>query len=235
MLGFFKKLINKKDATSSDIRDVARCPKCGEKVMEHGDYWACVDILTNKCNFKMKNIINGKKMDIDVLINYQMAEQYEYLYNVINNKIADTKADKEKPVKNNLANKDKFFENAKMLKDCCINCGRPAYRLGDTVKCSDVKCNFTIKTTYAGVNFSDEQMSQLIGRRISEEYTFKNCSTGETFKGRVFIDFDNRIQMIPKYKFVDDISKLSDRYFKYIYAPDKNGRKFIPLKELLNN
>lgn len=234
MFGFLKKLTNRENVGCNDVKAIAKCPKCGKEVIETGDYWACIDVLSGTCTFRMKNILNGKKMDINILAEYQKAEEYQYIYNVINNKVADMKTDKINAQNNNLANKDKFFKKAKMLEQGCVNCGRPIYRLGDTVRCVDQKCNFEAKTVYGGVNFSDEQMSQLLGRSISEEYTFKNSSTGDTFTGRVFFDFDRDVKLTSKYKFVDDISKLDKRYFKYVYAPEKDGRVRIPLKELLD-
>lgn len=243
MFKFFKKK-NKKNNGCSSFKIVAKCPKCGNNLVESEDYLSCTGGLSGECNFQIKNTINGEKIDLEIFADFQKkVTQVQHVYNTVNEKVnKKAKEAKEKQKSNDyyfeiglrekLSKRDAFFKNARMLEGRCMNCASIAFRNGNTVKCIDEKCNFTVTTFYSGINFSDKQMSQLIGRRISEEYIFTN-KNGETFKGRVFLDFDDRLQMTGKYKFVDDISSLSEKYFKNIYAPDNNGKKFIPLQTLL--
>lgn len=257
MFKFFKKK-NKKNNGCSSFKIVAKCPKCGNNLVESEDYLSCTGVLSGECNFQIKNTINGEKIDLEIFADFQKkVTQIQHVYNTVNEKINkkahvyDTVSEKtnkkakeinierskqkqhlEKVMLKSLTKRDKFFVGARMLEGHCINCASIAFRNGNTVKCSNEDCNFTVSTIYSGINFSDKQMSQLIGRRISEEYTFTN-KNGERFKGRVFLDFDDRIQMTSEYKFVDDISSLPEKYFEHIYAPDKKNELFVPLKTLL--
>lgn len=127
---------------------------------------------------------------------------------------------------------ERFFKNRRELKYQC-SCGNTVYRYGNLAKCSNPDCGFKIRTNYHGKNFSDEQIAELIANRVSKIYTFKNSSTNEPFKGRVFIDFDDDYNLIPKYKFVSDLNTLSEKYKNRLFAPDEGDNTEIPLSTLL--
>ena len=213
MLNFFKNLNKKKN--DDDINIIAKCPKCGKEVIETGDYWACVDILSGNCNFKMKNIHNGRKMDVSVFAEFQKIDEYEHIYNAIHRQSNITRA-------RIYETENKNPDGPVRLRQGCPNCGGLFHRHGNIVKCSKPKCRFKIETTFMGINFSDEQMSQLLERRISEIYTFKN-SKGEEITGRAIIKLDKKANLIPKYILVTEINVLDEIYFEYSLAPKEEG------------
>lgn len=127
---------------------------------------------------------------------------------------------------------ENFFKNRRELKYPC-SCGSTVYRYGKLAKCSNPDCGFKIRTDYHGKNFSDEQIAELIAHRVSKIYIFNNISTNEPFKGRVFIDFDDDYNLIPKYKFVSNLNTLSEKYKNRLFAPDEGDNIEIPLSTLL--
>ena len=74
---------------------------------------------------------------------------------VVNNKQQETtKKQYANQYKSQEDKKDKFFTDGRLLKSKC-SCGGDVYRYGNWAACSNPKCNFKIRTTYAEINFSD--------------------------------------------------------------------------------
>lgn len=226
MFGFLKKImskINESKKNDIDISVVAKCPKCNAEVLEVGEHWACVNTLTKTCNFRMKNTLEGEKIDINLLINFQKLKQYEYLISVINEEVK----------KEELRLKNDESKDYKELDSSCGNCGTRISRFNDnTVRCHNKKCGFTVEASFMGITFSDEQISEIMTRHISHEYDFIN-SKGNVVRGRAVLELDDNFNLTSKYRLVTDISKLPKKYFKFISAPEKDGNIRIPLDTLL--
>lgn len=231
MLGFIKKLTNKKeDRFNEDIKIIARCPKCGKEVIETGDCWACIDVLSGTCNFRISNIHNGKKMSIEALTEYQRAEEYQRIYDAIHNNVIEGKTLKEKrelEIKSNHKYAgNEFFEKGVRLHGSCPRCKEDIYKLGDTVKCMNAPdhCSFSMKSIYKGVRFTDEEMNKLLRGYVSDEYMFTDNS-GKKFSGRVFIDINKKTaDKLPRFKYIKDIQSFiesiddpEDYYLKFVY------------------
>lgn len=218
MFGIFKNLTQKKeDATKDDVKIVAKCPKCGKDIIDTGEYWACVDILSGTCNFKMKNTYKGEKMDISQLVSFEEMEQFEYIYSIIHKKAQNEKTKREG---------DKFRNHTK-LGTLCNTCRHDMYKMDDKVICSNEKCGFEIGITYKGVAFSDKQMIELLNRRVSEEYTFN-----DGIKGRVLINQNKKHDFISEYLLFTDVKDLEKKYLSYYFLPESMSKMFESIEYL---
>lgn len=279
---FFKNLINKKDnqeINNSTIKAVAECPICGNTVLENGDTWGCIGVLSGDCHFSMSNRLNGKKIDINTLIKYKQMDEFKHIQAIIQgaqkvkedaynqndrvetNKVQETQetqvtqnvqevqevqeaqvVQKTQDVqgktklysKKSKTDNDDFFKKARKLKYGCP-CGSPVYRYGQLAKCSNPDCGFEIKTQYADRKFLDDEVAELLAHRVSRVKKFTNTSNNQVFKGRVFIDFDDNYNLLPKYKYVSNLDTLDEKYKSRLFAPDKGSQTEIPLSTLLNN
>lgn len=63
----------KKTRTEDIYKGTAKCPICESKISENKDYWVCSG---KDCDFKIKNILDGEKIDINLLINMQNLNSY---------------------------------------------------------------------------------------------------------------------------------------------------------------
>lgn len=134
-------------------------------------------------------------------------------------------------------NNNSYKKGGKKLSSKC-SCGSDIYIYKDDnlVKCSNENCGFKISTLFHGRNFTEYQMTQFIKRRVSYILTFKSDSSGKEFKARVYIDFDNNLKFIPRYKFIfnSKFDTLSKNHRENLFSPDKDGRTDIPLQELID-
>lgn len=123
------------------------------------------------------------------------------------------------------------FNLGRELANKC-SCGGTVFRYGDLAACN--KCNFRIATKYAEKVFSDEEMSNLIGKRISEYGIFKAvCSHGKPLKGRVYIDFNQQGNLLPKYQFVNNTSNIQGYHREQLFIKDKKSNTYIPLSSIV--
>lgn len=219
MLNLFDK--NKKNNTSNNSS--VTCPKCGGTITEQGDYWICSNAKSNTCNFKIKNILDGIKIDFDSLCSLLNAKGSEKTFNslrYLHNK-----------------NKDLFYHlgtnNPRPLNPTCPICSRSSlYLLDNEIKCGNKNCNSSISRTYKGVTFSDEETRHLSGKNISREYTFNDGT-----KGRVLIHLESGVPL--RYVFFKDVRELNDFYLTY-YGPSLDAEtnekfRYPRLKYILNN
>lgn len=218
MFGIFKNLTQKKeDTTKGDVKIVAKCPKCGKDIIDTGEYWACVDILSGTCNFKIKNTYKGEKMDISQLVSFEEMEQFEYIYSIIHKKAQNEKIKREG---------DKFRNHTK-LGTLCNTCTHDIYKVDGRVVCSNKKCGFEISTMYKGVTFSDQQMIELLNRRVSEEYIFNDGT-----KGRVLINQDKKHCFTSEYLLFANVEDLKKEYLSYYFLPESISKRFESIKYL---
>lgn len=135
-------------------------------------------------------------------------------------------------------NNNSYKNGGKKLSAKC-SCGSDIYMYKDDnlVKCSNESCGFEISTLCHGRNFTEYQMAQFIKRRVSYILTFKSDSSGKEFKARTYIDFDNNLKLIPRYKFIfnSKFDTLSKNHRENLFSPDKDGRTDIPLQELIDD
>lgn len=221
MFKILKNLVQKKESnTDNDIKPVAKCPKCGLTVIEHNEYWGCVGRLSKSCDFKIKNTYKGEKLDISMLNDFQKMEQFTYIYGILHGKAQDEKERR----------KNAVLRDGVDLNVTCKKCLHEMYRVGKTAKCSNEKCGFEISTTYKGITFSDEQMKDLLNRRVSEEYVFEDGS-----KGRVLINQDTKHEFISEYVFFSNVKELKKEYFTYYSVPTSINKKFTSIKYLIND
>lgn len=154
---------------------------------------------------------------------------------VVNNQQQETTkkqyANQNKSHKSQEDKRAEFFNNGRKLASKC-SCGGNVYRLGNWAACS--KCTFKIRTTYAEINFSDTEMSQLINKRLSYYKTFKQvCSNGKALKGRVYINFNEDGSLIPEYKFVNHTNNITGYHREQLFIPGKDGD--TPLSKIAIN
>lgn len=136
---------------------------------------------------------------------------------------------------NNNNNSNDFFKNARSLGVKC-SCGSEVFRYGYEVKCSNVEgCGFSIKTQVRNKPLKDSMLKVLLNRRISYPTTFVSANNKE-YKARYFIDIDDNGNFLSTYKIVFDneLEKLDEKYKKFVYSPDKDGRTNIPLQETID-
>ena len=241
MIKLLKKILKKNKNKNKKYNDKALCPLCDNTLYQDKSSLFCNN---NECNFKITRNINDKKIDLETFCDFQnKVLETQHIYKDIHREalaVEEAENQKYKEMRNNrerimlerLTKEDSFFKGSRMLDSSSLNCLGTPFRKGDTIKCSNLHCECTIKTTYGGITFSDEEMSGLMNFQISEEYLFTQ-ENGSKVKGRVFFDFDENFKKIPEYRFVEDISKLPEIYFKCLQAPSKKNEKFKPLETLL--
>lgn len=64
---------------TTNIKPV-KCPLCNNTISEDNDYWVCDN---KKCSFKIKNVLNGEKIDISLLANLQSLRMYNVMLRYI--------------------------------------------------------------------------------------------------------------------------------------------------------
>lgn len=212
MFNFIKKLKNKKNA-QANIKTSIICPKCRGNIFEKDDCWICENTLIDKCNINISNIYKGQKLDFKYLIAFEKSVQYRCCF--VPARISNY--EKEWRIKAGLINPTHLSDTH------CGICRSNLYRDRDKVVCT--QCDFKISTIYKEVNFSNQEITDLLNYRVSEEFTFYH-KNGEPFKGRVLL---NKEKKPAKYIFVEDIYNLDKEYKEKHTLPRSLENKYDTL------
>lgn len=199
------------------------CPKCNSIIIEENDLWICSNVKNKKCNFKMPNTRNGRKLDIDMLVKYQNSEGHDNMAKSASNNFKYCKEERLKQM--NLTDEQlKLYNEGTILTGCPLCAKRPIiamdeliglgriFLIDDTVQCinNPHRCSFKMKSSYGGVTFDIEELRNMIYRGTSNIHIFKDEKTGERKKGVVKLDksiIGGLTTVQPKYLFVEETKK----------------------------
>lgn len=241
----FLNIFNKKknDSTTTNNFEkksyIARCPKCNSLLAENNDYLYCADTLSGTCDFKIDRNINGKKISLEMFADFQNIPNVTNVYNIVNSerdRVIKYYEDIEKERLESYIKKDTFFKEARRIEGTCpTHSSYNMYRKDNIVKCG--KCDFELNTVFCGVNFSDDEISNMLTEASSEEHQFID-ENGESINTVAFLDFDEKGNFNGKFKLVTDLLKLEEHHLSAVRIYPKNvksGVKWIRIEEYLKN
>lgn len=200
-------------------QSTAICPFCYSNLNEDDTSIFCTKYSESKCNFKIFNTINGKKINLEDFLTFQKKCSNSYrAYKKIHDtaikkekeyfeKLTQMKRHREQLVRERLAKKDNFFATSEEVGFYCPNCTALLHINKDILKCTNESCNYTISKNCYGVRFSNEEMRELLIKTISKEYVFKIKNQERT--GMVYIDFNPKnYKMTSNYIFINNLSEI---------------------------